>query len=120
MNVDVGIVDYGLNTFDTEIAGRAPAAIITAVIDDILTEFVLILYTQGTELMPTIHETCDYITLTVDGNIIRMELKAGTGLLLTALIVYFVGKLYTTLLSVDTLIVVICLEVKLSTKPEIC
>lgn len=43
MNVDVGIVDYGLNTFDTEIAGRAPAAIITAVIDDILTELVLTL-----------------------------------------------------------------------------
>lgn len=71
-------------------------------------------------MVPTIHETCDSITLTVCGNTIKIELKAGTGLLLVTLIVYLVGKLYTTLLSVDTLIVVICLEVKLSTKPEIC
>ena len=43
-------------------------------------------------------------------------LNAGIGLLFTVVMVNVVGKLYTTKLSADTLIVVICLDVRFAVK----
>lgn len=50
------------------------------------------------------------------GNTIARVLNAGIGLLFTVVMVNVVGKLYTTKLSADTLIVVICLDVRFAVK----